>query len=139
MFGFEDSDPMVVIGKALGISVVISSLMVLTSLGFMYLFSPGMSLPVPIAIILIVFAISFIASTVLLDKASDNLFAAFMGGSAVALSATIFTIALVSGAYYIINRNMITLPEPIGLDSLLTGFAICLIVSLVINRLTLKL
>jgi hypothetical protein len=133
MFGFEDSDPVVVIGKALGISVVISSLMVLTSLGFMYLFS-GMSLPLSMAIVLVVFAVSFIAATVLLDKASSDLFASFMGGSAVALSVTIFVIALVSGVYFLVDK--MKLP---GLDSLLTGFAICLIASLVINRLTLKL
>jgi len=132
MFGFEDSDPVVVIGKALGVSAVISALMLLTSLGFMYLFS-GMSLPLSLAIVFVVFAVSFIAATVLLDKASNGLLAAFMGGAAVALSVTIFIIALVSGAYFLIDK--MELPGP---DLLLTGFAICLIASLVINRLTLK-
>ncbi|WP_128860011.1 hypothetical protein [Methanocella paludicola] len=132
MFGFEESDPVVVIGRALGVSVVISALMLLTSLGFMYLFS-GMSLPLSLAIILVVFAISFIAATVLLDKASNDLLAAFMGGAAVALSVTVFVIALVSGAYFFIDKMKMP-----GLDVLLTGFAICLIASLIINRLTLK-
>jgi len=132
MFGFEDSDPVVVIGKALGVSVIISILMMLTSLGFIYLFS-GMSLPLSLAIILVVFAISFIAATVLLDKASNDLLAAFMGGAAVALGITVFVIALVSGASFIVDK--MSLP---GLDTLLTGFAICLIASLIINRLTLK-
>jgi len=92
-----------------------------------------MSLPLSLAIVFVVFAVSFIAATVLLDKASNGLLAAFMGGAAVALSVTIFIIALVSGAYFLIDK--MELP---GLDRLLTGFAICLIASLVINRLTLK-
>ncbi len=132
MLGYQDTDPAVVIGKALGVSLAISLLMLLTSLGFMYLFS-GMSLPFSVAIILVVFAVSFIGATVLLDKASNDLLAAFMGGAAVALSVTIFITALVSGAYFFIDK--MKLP---GLDLLLTGFAICLIASLVINRLTLK-
>jgi hypothetical protein len=57
-----------------------------------------------------------------------------MGGGAVALSVTVFVVALVSGVYFFIDK--MALP---GLDMLLTGFAICLIASLVINRLTLKL
>lgn len=133
MLGFQGSDPAIVIGKALGVSVVISALMMLTSLGFMYLFS-GMDLPLSMAIILVVFAISFIAATVLLDKASNDLAAAFMGGAAVALGVTVCVIALVSGAYFLTGK--MNLP---GLDSILTGFAICLIASLIINRLTLKL
>lgn len=134
MRGFEGSSPGAVIGKALAISVVVSLLMMLTSFGFMYLFSPGMSLPLSTAILLVVFAISFIAATVLLDRASDDLLASFMGGAAVAFSVTIFVVALVSGAYFLMDK--MKLP---GLDALLTGFAVCLIASLVINRLTLRL
>jgi hypothetical protein len=137
MFGFEASDPAVVIGKALGVSVVISALMMLTSLGFMYLFS-GMSLPLSAAIILVVFAVSFIAAAVLLDKASNDLLAAFMGGAAVALSVTVFVIALVSGSYYLVEMSFWQWVSD-KVDMLLTGFAICLVASLIINRLTLKL
>jgi uncharacterized membrane protein YozB (DUF420 family) len=122
-----------VIGKALAISVTISLLMMLTTLGFMYFFSANI-LPLPMAIILIVFAVSFIIAAVLIDRASENLLASFMGGASVALSVTIFVIALVSGVYFLIDSK----PLP-GLDMLLTGFAGCLIASLVINRLTLRL
>jgi hypothetical protein len=121
-----------VIGRALAVSVIISLLMMLTTLGFMYLFS-GMSLPLSTAIVLVVFAISFVIAAVLIDRASEDLFASFVGGASVALSITVFVIALVSGAYFIIDK--MKLP---GLDILLTGFALCLIASLIINRLTLK-
>jgi hypothetical protein len=136
MRGFEGSSPEVVIVKALGVSIVVSLLMLLTSLGFIYLFSPGMDVPLSTALLLVVFALSFVAAAVLLDRASDNLLASFMGGGAVALSATVFVVALVSGIYFLINTDKMILP---GMDMLLTGFAICLIASLIINRLTLKL
>ena len=124
-----------VIGKALAVSIGISLLMMLTSLGFLYLFSPDTNMPLSAAMLLVVFAVSFVAAAVLMERASDNMLASFMGGGAVALSITIFVVALVSGIFFLINLNKMTLP---GLDVLLTGFAICLIVSLIINRLTLK-
>ncbi len=133
MRGFEESGPGIIIVKALGVSVVVSVLMLLTSLGFMYLFSPGMDLPLSTAVLLVVFAISFVAAAVLMERASDKLLASFMGGGAVALSITVFVVALVSGIYFFIAK--MALP---GLDTLLIGFAISLIASLVINRLTLK-
>ena len=139
MLGFEGNDPMMVIGKALGVSVIISVLLLLSTLGFMYLLS-GMSLPLHMAIILVVFAISFIAAAVLLDKASNDLLAAFMGGAAVALGVTVFVVALAAGVNYILdlNSHVPKLPAFPGLDMLLTGFAVCLIASLIVNRLTLK-
>src|SRR5271157_102671 len=133
MNSLDGSDTGKIIGKALAISVIVSLLMLLTTLGFMYLFS-GMSLPLSTAIILIVFAVSFIVAAVLIDRASENLLASFMGGASVALSVTIFIIALVSGVYFFIDH--MALP---GLDMLLTGFAGCLIASLILNRLTLRL
>jgi hypothetical protein len=134
MSGFEGSSPEMVITKALGISIVVSILMLLTGLGFTYMLSPGMSLPVSTALLLVVFAIMFVVAAVLLDQASDDLLASFMGAGAVALSATLFIVALVAGACFLIDE----MPLP-GLDALLTGFAVCLIASLVINRLTLRL
>jgi len=113
--------------------------MLLSSLGFIYLLS-GMSLPLHMAIILVVFAISFIAAAVLLDKASNDLLAAFMGGAAVALGVTVLVVALAAGVNFILglNSHAPNLPAFPGLDMLLTGFAVCLIASLIVNRLTLK-
>ncbi len=133
MQGFKEPSPGTAIGKALAISVILSVLMMLTGLGFIRLLS-GMRMDVSIAIVLVVFAISFIIATVLLDKMSDNLLASFMGGAAAALSITVFIVALVSGAYFLMDKT-----ELPGTDSLLIGFAVCLIAGMVINRLTLKL
>ncbi len=67
-----------VIGRALAVSVIISLLMMLTTLGFMYLFA-GMSLPLSTATVLVVFAISFVIAAVLIDRASEDILASFMG------------------------------------------------------------
>jgi hypothetical protein len=123
----------VVIARALAVSVVMSLFMMLATLGFIYLFSDNAKLPLPLAVLFIVFAVSFIAVAVLIDRASEDLLASFMGGAAVALSVTIFITALVSGATGIADK--MTLPD---LDLLLAGFAVCLIASLIINRLTLN-
>jgi hypothetical protein len=132
MKGFEASNPVMVIVKALAISFMLAVAMMLLSLGFMRLLS-GAGLDLSMAVLLIVFAISFISATVLLDRMSDDLVASFMGGAAVALGATVFVVALVSGVYFLLD--MMPLP---GMDTLLMGFAICMIVGLIINRLTLK-
>jgi len=132
MKGFEASNPVMVIVKALAISFMLAVAMMLLSLGFMRLLS-GAGLDLSMAVLLIVFAISFISATVLLDRMSDDLVASFMGGAAVALGATVFVVALVSGVYFLLD--MMPLP---GMDTLLTCFAICMIAGLIINRLTLK-
>lgn len=135
MKGFkEESSTGMVVARALAVSVIISVAMMLTALGFMYLFSNGVDLPLSTAIVLVVFAISFIASVVLFDRAGGDQISSFIGGAAVALSVTLFVVAVISGVFYIKSAGLYN----VGLDLLLTGFAICLIVSLVINRLTLK-
>ncbi len=132
MKGFEASNPLMVIVKALLISFTLAVAMMLLSLGFMRLLS-GTGLDLSMAALLVVFAVSFIAAAVLLERMSDDLVASFMGGAAVALGVTVFVVALVSGVYFLLD--MMPLP---GIDTLLTGFAICMIAGLVINRLTLK-
>lgn len=143
MLGFEASDPAVVIGRALGVSLAIAALMLLASLGFIYMFSSeegllpngrGIDLGGHAAVFLVVFAVSFIAAFVLLDRASSNLPASFLGGAAIAFAVTVFAVALVAGACAI-NDGM-RLP---GADLLLTGFAACLVVALIVNRLTVRL
>ena len=57
-----------------------------------------------------------------------------------ALGVTVFVVALVAGVNFVkdVYSHVGGLQMP-GLDLLLTGFAVCLIASLIVNRLTLKL
>lgn len=136
MAGFkEETGPGMVIARALVVSVIMALAMMLMAFGFMYLFSANAELNVPTAVFLIVFAISFIIAAILLERSGISQVSSLIGGMAVALCATILVVALVSGIYFIQKAMLYTVDS----NTILTGFAICLIASLVINRLTLKL
>lgn len=136
MAGFkEETGPGMVIARALVVSVIMALAMMLIAFGFMYLFSANAELNVPTAVFLIVFAISFIIAAILLERSGISQVSSLIGGMAVALCATILVVALVSGIYFIQKAMLYTVDS----NTILTGFAICLIASLVINRLTLKL
>lgn len=108
--------------------------MMLIAFGFMSLLRPGASLPVSMAITLVVFALSFVAVAVLLDKTGSGRTASLVGGAAVALGMTLFVVAIISGLFYA-AKGMASLET----ETLLAGFAISLIASVVINQLTIKL
>lgn len=140
MAGFKDeTGPGMVIARAIAISAIMSIAMMLMALGFKQLFSANADLPISTAIILIVFAISFIASVVLMERAGSDQTSSLVGGAAIALCVTILVISLVSGVSYIGGHNDLLNSPGTDLNTLLTGFAVCLVASLIINRLTLKL
>jgi hypothetical protein len=140
MAGFNDeTGPGMIIARAIAISAIMSIVMMLMALGFMQLLSGGADLPVSTAIVLIVFAVSFIAAVVLMERAGSDQTSSIVGGAAIALCVTILVIALVSGVAYIGGHGDLMNSPGTDLNTLLTGFAICLVASLVINRLTLKL
>jgi len=140
MAGFKDeTGPGMIIARAIAISAIMSIAMMLMALGFMQLLSGSADLPVSTAIVLIVFAISFIAAVVLMERAGNDQTASLVGGAAIALCVTVLVIALVSGVSYIGGQGDLLQNSGTDLNTLLTGFAICLVVSLIINRLTLKL
>ena len=102
MAGFKDeTGPGMIIARAIAISAIMSIAMMLMALGFMQLLSGSADLPVSTAIVLIVFAISFIAAVVLMERAGNDQTASLVGGAAIALCVTVLVIALVSGVSYI--------------------------------------
>jgi hypothetical protein len=140
MAGFKDeTGPGMIIARAIAISAIMSIAMMLMALGFKQLYQGKADLPISTAIVLIVFAISFIASVVLMERAGSGQTSSLVGGAAIALCVTVLITALVSGASYVVANSDLLLAKDPGLNTLLTGFAICLVASLIINRLTLKL
>ena len=124
------------IGKALAVSVAMAAIMMLMAYGFMYLFSDRASLPFSMAIVLGIFAISFIVGAVLLERSGIGQVKAIAGGAA---AAVVLTVAIVTAILGVINIVSIGYPELYyQIDSILAGFAISLIAALVIDRLTLK-
>lgn len=140
MAGFKnETSPGAVIARAIAISVIMSVAMILMALGFMQLCSPEANLPVSTAIVLIVFAVSFIAAFVLMERAGSDQTSSLIGGAVIALCATIFVASLLTGISYIAGNTGFYNNSDTNLNTLLTGFAVCLVASLIINRFTLKL
>ncbi|MCD1293607.1 hypothetical protein CUJ83_01165 [Methanocella sp. CWC-04] len=123
------------LARAFLTSFAMSLTMMLMAFGFMYLFDPNSAheLPVSTAIILVVFALSFIASAVLLERSGMAQAPALIGGAAIAMGLTMFLVSIMCGVFYLYD-GMLELET----DTLITGFAVCLILSVVIDRLVLK-
>lgn len=122
-----------IVAKAFVVTVAMAVVMMLIAFGFMYLFSPQMSIPVSMAVILVVFALSFVASAVLLDRAGTGQVQSLIAGAVVALGITVLVLTAGCGVYYV-QQGMLAL----DLETLLVGFAVALIASVVIDRLILK-
>lgn len=122
------------VARAFMVTVTMAVLMMLIAFGFMHLLSNEASLPVSMAIILVVFALSFVASAVLLDRSGTGQVQSLIAGAIIALGTTILILTAYSGAIFVGNGNL----NNLDLETLLYGFAAALIVSVVIDRLVLK-
>jgi hypothetical protein len=126
--------------RAFAVSITMAVLMVLMALGFMSVVPHFISgedfsrwLMVPLGAALVVFALSFVASAVLLDRAGTGQLQSIIVGAIVALGVTVLVLMAYAGAKSI-NDGVMTLDN----ETLLAGFAIALIGSAIIDRLILK-
>ena len=127
-------DTWTVLARAFLIAVLMALAMMLMAFGFVYLLTQSTSLPVSAGILLLVFALAFIAATVLLQRTGAGQTTALIGGAAVAMGFTIFLVTLCGGIIYLQSGT-----APLETDTLVGGFAIALVASVIINQLTLKL
>jgi hypothetical protein len=126
--------------RAFAVSITMAVLVVLMALGFMSVVPHFVSgedfshwLMVPLGAALIVFALSFVASAVLLDRSGIGRIQSIIVGAIVALGVTVLLLTAYAGAKYV-NDGSITLDN----ETLLAGFALALIGSAIIDRLILK-
>lgn len=124
----------VAVARAFAVTITMTVLMMLIALGFMHLLSSEASLPVSMAIILVVFALSFVASAVLLDRSGTGQVQSLIAGAVIAIGITILILTVYSGIIFVGNGNL----NNLDLETLLYGFAAALIVSVIIDRLVLK-
>jgi hypothetical protein len=125
--------------RAFAVSITMAVLIVLMALGFMSIIPHLVSgedfsrwLMIPLGAALVVFAASFVASAVLLDRAGTGQIQSIIVGAIVALGITVLVLTAYAGAKYV-NDGSIPLDE-----TLLAGFALALISSAIIDRLILK-
>ncbi|HEY3272183.1 MAG TPA: hypothetical protein VGJ92_00395 [Methanocella sp.] len=126
--------------RAFAVSITMAVLMVLMALGCMSVIPHFMSgedfshwLMVPLGAALILFALSFVASAVLLDRSGTGQLQSVIVGAIVALGITALVLIVYAGAISV-NDGTMTLEN----ETLLAGFAIALIGSAIIDRLILK-
>jgi hypothetical protein len=126
--------------RAFAVSITMAVLMVLMALGCMSVIPHFMSgedfshwLMVPLGAALILFALSFVASAVLIDRSGTGQLQSVIVGAIVALGITALVLIVYAGAKYV-NDGAIALDN----ETLLAGFAIALIGSAIIDRLILK-
>jgi len=126
--------------RAFAVSITMAVLVVLMALGFMSVIPRFISgedfshwLMVPLGAALVLFALSFVASAVLLDRSGTGQLQSVIVGAIVALGITALVLTVYAGAKYVNDGAT-------GLDNetLLAGFAIALIGSAIIDRLILK-
>jgi hypothetical protein len=117
-----------------------AALMVLLALGFMSVIPHFISgedfsrwLMLPLGAALVIFAVSFVAAAVLLDRAGTGQLQSVIVGAIVALGVTALVLVVYAGAKSI-NDNTMTIDN----ETLLAGFALSLIASAIIDRLILK-
>ncbi|OPY28981.1 MAG: hypothetical protein A4E28_01138 [Methanocella sp. PtaU1.Bin125] len=124
----------IAVARAFAVTVTMAALMMLMALGFMHLLSGEASLPVSTAIVLVVFALSFVASAVLLDRAGTGQVQSLIAGAVIAMGMTILILTVYSGIIFVQNGGL----DSLDLETLLYGFAASLIVSVIVDRLVLK-
>jgi hypothetical protein len=133
LLGIADSAVTALI-KAFFFSIGMAVLMMLMALGFIYI-STGANLPVSATVAMVIFALSFVATAVLLDHAGMERTGALLGGAALALLLTAFFLTVGCGIVLINGGGLV---ERLGLDTLLAGFAASVMASVVIMMTTFR-
>ena len=86
------------------------------------------------AIALVIFAVSFVAAAVLMDRAGTGQVQSLITGGVVALCVTAFILTIYGGVKLVSDGGL----NDLDMETLLIGFAISLIASVIIDRLVLK-
>ena len=127
------------VARAFVVSVTLAALMVLMAFGFIYfqahLEAGGLPKDITMAMVLVVFALAFVATAVLLDRSGIGQAQALVGGAILALGITVLVTSVAVGVYYVSQGMM---GQDFDRDTLLTGFAVAIVASVIIDRLVLK-
>jgi hypothetical protein len=116
--------------QALAVSTTMAIFMIGVALGLMHMVSTG-STPVPFAIMLLIFAVIFIAGSVYFEGRGADYVGSLVGGALAAFAATFSAIAFFTGLKYAIEGGIYEL----GPDAVISALAICMVVSTLIIRL----
>ena len=111
--------------KALGISVVIALGMVSATFGVVSLFAKCGN-PVPLPVLLIVFAIVFVTGSVFFEERGADRIGAMVGGGIAAAMVSLVMVLICGGVVYLLAHGTET-----GVDKIASMLAICMVIGMV--------
>ncbi|WP_094227811.1 heat-shock protein [Methanolobus psychrotolerans] len=114
--------------QALAVSTTMAVFMVGVAIGLMSMAKTG-STPVPMAVMLLVFAVIFIAGSVFFESRGADYMGSLVGGSIVAVSATFSATAFFSGVKYVLDGG-----TGLEWEQVVSALAVCMIASMFLIR-----
>lgn len=114
--------------QALVVSTTMAVFMVGVAFGLMDMATRG--LDVPMYVMLLIFAVIFIAGSVYFESRGADYMGSLVGGAIVSLVATFSTTAFFSGVKYAVEGGVTKL----GFDNVISGLAICMVASMLLIR-----
>ena len=115
--------------QALAVSTTMAVFMVGVAFGLMSMAKNG-STPVPTYVMLLIFAVIFIAGSVYFESRGADYMGSLVGGSIVSLTATFSATAFFSGIKYAIEGGI----TEMGPDRIISALALCMIASMLLIR-----
>ncbi|WP_407357097.1 heat-shock protein [Methanolobus sp. WCC5] len=115
--------------QALTVSTTMAVFMIGVAFGLMSMAKSG-STAVPMAVMLLIFAIIFIAGSVFFESRGADYMGSLAGGAIVALVATFSAIAFFSGVKYAIEGGI----SELGWEQVISAMAVCMIASMFLIR-----
>ena len=116
--------------QALAVSTTMAVFMVGAAFGLMSMAQSG-STPVPTAVMLLFFAVIFIAGSVFFESRGADYMGSLVGGAIAATTATFSATAFLSGVIYTLEVGI----SEIGWEQVMSALAICMIASMFLIRL----
>ncbi|MDG6244818.1 MAG: heat-shock protein [Methanolobus sp.] len=115
--------------QALTVSTTMAVFMVGVAFGLMSIAKTG-STAVPMPLMLLIFAILFIAGSVFFESRGADYMGSMAGGAIVALVATFSATAFFSGVKYAIEGGI----SELGWEQIISAMAVCMIASMLLIR-----
>ncbi len=115
--------------QALAISTSMAVFMIGIALGIIYMVDTGSS-PMPIALLLIIFAVVFITGSVFFEERGADHVGSLIGGGIAAFAATFAAASFFSGIIYVFDGGIDTL----GWEQIISALAMCMVASMIIIR-----
>jgi hypothetical protein len=115
--------------QALVVSTTMAIFMVGVAFGLMSMAREG-STPVPMAVMLLIFAVIFIAGSVFFESRGADYMGSLVGGAIISLVATFSATAFFSGVRFAIGGGI----TEIGFDQVVSALAVCMVASMLLIR-----